>query len=92
MKELGYKILGEKSGGGSCAIIVESTAEGVPYVHSSYLCLTDSAGNNIDDGVPVDYQIDRIPLMVQDGIEYFYADNFYNIANIASYLNTACNS
>ena len=92
MKELGYKILGEKSGGGSCAIIVESTAEGVPYVHSSYLCLTDSAGNNIDDGVPVDYQIDRIPLMVQDGIEYFYADNFYNIANIASYLNTAYNS
>ena len=87
LKELGIKIIGERTGGGSCAIIVESTADGVPYVHSSYLCLSDSSGNNIDTGVAVDFEIDRIDI---EGEEFkFDASNFYDIPTIANYLSTA---
>lgn len=87
LKELGYKIIGERTGGGSCAIIVESTADGVPYVHSSYLCLSDASGNNIDVGVAADFEIERIKI---EGEEFkFDASNFYDIPTIANYLSTA---
>ena len=87
LKELGYKIIGEKSGGGSCAVIMESTADGIPYAHSSYLCLSDASGNNIDSGVPVDFSIDRIPSPTDPST--FDASNFYDIATIGEYLRTA---
>ena len=72
-KELGYKIIGQQSGGGSCAIMLGATAEGYPYVRSSYLCLSNEAGENIDSGVPVD-------------IEIAY-NKFYDMAYVASQLN-----
>ena len=90
LKELGYKTIGERTGGGSCAIIVESTADGVPYVHSSYLCLSDSSGNNIDVGVPVDLAIDRISIEGED--LKFDASNFYDIPTIANFLSNAYKS
>ena len=89
LKGLGYKILGEQSGGGSCAIILESTAEGIPYGHSSYLCLSDALGNNIDSGVAVDFQIERkIDPSSKNPLE-FDGSNFFDIASIAEYLNSA---
>ena len=86
LKELGYKILGERSGGGSCAIIREGTADGSPYVHSSYHCLSDANGNNIDSGVPVDFATERIE---GDDPTQFDASNFFDIAKVAEYLSTA---
>lgn len=53
MKEFGYKIVGERSGGGSCAITVEATVDGVFYVRSSNDTLCDSKWNNVDGGVAV---------------------------------------
>jgi hypothetical protein len=50
-----------------------ATAEGYPYVRSSYLCLSNEAGENIDSGVPVD-------------IEIAY-NKFYDMAYVASKLN-----
>lgn len=84
LKGYGYKILGEQSGGGSCAVIQESTADGIPYAHSSYHCLSDAAGNNIDAGVPVDFPIER----QMNGNEADVS-NFYNFESIANYLKDA---
>ena len=84
LKELGYKILGEKTGGGSCAISIQSTGDGVPFVQSSYLCLSDKNGNNIDGGVPVDYPID----IVRSGTLY-NVDAYFDFADIANYLSHA---
>ena len=85
MKELGYKIIGEKSGGGSCAVSKDTTADGIPYAHSSYLCLTDAQGDNIDGGVPVDFPISRVTLS-----EHLYnCDTFFDITSVAEYLSNA---
>ena len=87
LKELGYKILGERSGGGSCAIIRESTPDGVPYVRSSYLCLSNKQGDNIDEGVEVDFEIER--LLYPGSTSLLDLSNFYDFSLVSEYLNTA---
>lgn len=81
LKEMGFKIIGQQSGGGSCAISVEATADGVSYVRSSHLCLYNEAGENIDGGVPVDYEI-KTPEISDDG--HVDATNIYNFAELAN--------
>jgi hypothetical protein len=52
MKDYGYLIIGEKSGGGSCSIQFMSTAEGFCYILSSaHARIFNKAGENIDPGV-----------------------------------------
>ena len=87
LKGLGYKIMGEKSGGGSCAISIETTADGIPFVRSTYLCLSDAEGNNIDSGVPVDFEI---PADTSGSIPIF--KDFFNFELVSNYLSTAYNS
>ena len=85
MKELGYKILGQKSGGGSCAVAIDTTADGIMYAHSSYLCLTDNSGDNIDGGVEVDFDIPLTELT-----ETLYScDNYFDFESISNYLSAA---
>jgi hypothetical protein len=99
LKEAGYKIIGEKSGGGSCAIQIETTAEGLLYVRSSCNCLSDNAGNNIDSGVEVDYSLtyidenseviknmDDVPDDVRNSLATSY-DNFYNPVKVLEAIN-----
>ena len=81
MKELGYKIIGEKSGGGSCVVVREETAEGFIYSRSGYLCLCNLAGDNIDSGVPLDYSLVN---QVDGKLDY---SKFYDIKTISEYLN-----
>ena len=57
MKSLGFKILGDKSGGGACAITRETTADGYLYARSGYYVLCDEKGNEVDSGVSVDYSL-----------------------------------
>lgn len=85
MKELGYKIIGAQSGGGSCTISYESTADGLPYVRSTYNCLSNANGENIDGGVPVDLEIEKLPFMDP----MFDASNFYDANVVGTYLKTA---
>ena len=87
LKELGYKIIGEQSGGGSCAISIDSTADGILYVHSSYLCLSDRTGSSIDSGVPVDFAIEH-PKIGQTLEDY---SKFYNFEIVSEYLSSAYN-
>ena len=86
MKEAGYKIVGEQSGGGSCAVTYEFTADGLPYVRSSYSCLSNERGDNIDTGVPLDYDIAKElgGLSREEA-----APHFYDAKLISTYLEGA---
>ena len=88
MKELGFKILGVQSGGGSCAISYESTADGLPYVRSSMSYLANNNGDNVDSGVEVDLEIEKLPHATLPE-PMFKADNFYDPSITGTYLSTA---
>ena len=84
-KELGYKILGQQSGGGSCSICSQTTADGIPFIRSNFVMVANKAGENIDGGVPVDY-----PIEYGSGSSVFYdVRPFYNIDAIGLYLSNA---
>jgi len=53
-KEHGIMILGERSGGGSCAIELGGTADSVLGTLSSVVILTDSKGNTVEVGATPD--------------------------------------
>ncbi len=80
-KESGIALFGDKSGGGSCAVIDASSAEGL-YVRLScqdHLMALD--GTDYEFGVPVDYT-----LVSESGGEYDFS-NFFNISLISSKMN-----
>lgn len=58
MKDGGYPILGEQSGGGGCAVMVQTTGEGMTYRISAYKGrLVNKDGECIDNGIPVDVDL-----------------------------------
>ena len=58
MKDSGYMVLGEKSGGGACAVLVQTTGEGMSYGISAFKArFINSKGEIIDEGVPVDTEL-----------------------------------
>lgn len=74
MKDMGFPIIGEKSGGGSCAIQNHATPEGLQYqISSARARLTDKQWKNIDEGVE--------PTHVLDTSEGYL--DFYNLATIS---------
>ncbi len=55
MKDAGLMVIGEQSGGGTCPLDYNSTAEGLEYITSAGDSMLINANcENIDDGVPVD--------------------------------------
>lgn len=80
MKDMGFPIIGEKSGGGSCALQYFITPEGLQYQLSSARArLTDKNWQNIDGGIEPNYVLDTT---------YGYYD-FYNIAVISEIINSS---
>ena len=67
-REQGLKIIGERSGGGSCLVGMGITADGFPYRYSrnSRLCAQDFS-KSTEGGAEVDK-----PLMNGDSYEWFY--------------------
>ncbi len=57
MKDNGVMTIGERSGGGACAFLIRSTADGFTYTISGNYILRNAAGENTDDGVPVDVDL-----------------------------------
>ncbi len=58
-KEKGYaKIIGQKSGGGDCAVLNGITIDGGNFNMSSNYSITKKDGTDVDSGVEVDYEID----------------------------------
>ncbi len=58
LKDSGIKVIGQRSGGGSCAIQFQFTPDGMMYIISCYrLRMLNAKGENIDSGIPVDITI-----------------------------------
>lgn len=58
MQDQGFPVIGERSGGGACALQIMQTADGYPYIISSFRAkLCNKRGESIDGGVPVDVEI-----------------------------------
>ena len=53
LSDKGVPILGERSGGGSCSVQINGTADGWIYSISNNIHLINAAGEDIDAGVPV---------------------------------------
>ena len=72
MKDMGYPIIGEKSGGGACAVQNFITPEGLQYQLSSARArLTNNQWENIDNGVTPTHTI-NVPLGEYSGYSKFY--------------------
>ena len=78
LKDYGICLLGKQSGGGSCIVLYNPSADGFGYRYSSHRTrFTNLKGENIDAGVKPDYELDvndffDIP-KVGKLIEDFYA-------------------
>lgn len=77
MKDFGYLIIGEKSGGGSCSIQRMCTAEGFCYQLSSARArLVNKDGENIDDGIEphIALEVKQATGKDDDGDDVKYSD------------------
>ena len=68
MKDMGIPIIGEQSSGGSCVVLLRTTADGFDYSMSAYLKVTDKDGGDIDKGIPVDIELG----VTVDDVSAFY--------------------
>ena len=82
MKESGFTVVGEKTRGGSCAVSIDSTAEGIPFTRSSHIFVTDNSGDNLDDGVSVELKLVEA---TKDGNDY---SKFFDFKTIYDYINS----
>ena len=57
LSDKGIRILGERSGGGSCSVQSNGTADGWIYTISNNIHLINAAGEDIDAGVPVTVEL-----------------------------------
>lgn len=77
MKDYGYLIIGEKSGGGSCSIQRMCTAEGFCYIlSSSHMRFINKNGENIDGGVEphIALEVKKATAKGDDGEDVEYSD------------------
>jgi hypothetical protein len=77
LSDRGIPVLGERSGGGSCSVQGNGTAEGWSYTISNNIHLINAAGEDIDAGVPVRAEL----VTVSDGGTRDYSA-FYDINRI----------
>ena len=81
MKDAGFTVIGQKSGGGSCVIRKDATLDGMPYYRSGSLTLSNKRGENIDGGVPVDF-----PILDEYG--NLDCEKAFNTTFVSNYLNS----
>lgn len=81
--DLGFAVIGERSGGGTCAVLALVSPEGAYYQISSPIKLINIEGNSIDSGIPVDAELFTVNA---DGT-YDYS-GMYDINAISSAMNT----
>ena len=70
LKDYGIPLLGQRSGGGSCAVLYNPSADGFGYRYSTHRTrLANTKGENIDAGIVPTYELDN--------------DDFFNIQKVA---------
>jgi len=73
LKDYGICLLGKQSGGGSCCILYNPSADGFGYLYSTHRTLmTNTKGENIDEGIVPDYQLEP--------------DEFFDIAKVGKLI------
>lgn len=77
-KDIGYMIVGETSGGGTCNVIFCTTADGLCYSISAGIKFVDSEGNDIDDGIKPHYELVKRD---EEGNKDY--SDVYNYANLS---------
>ena len=77
LSDKGIPVLGERSGGGSCSVQGNATAEGWSYTISNNIHLINAAGEDIDAGVPVRAELVTVS---EDGTRDYSA--FYDFDRI----------
>ena len=83
MKDTGFPVIGERSGGGACAVQPFITPEGMQFqISSARARLTNDKWENIDTGIEPNYVVDTT-----DGY-----DAFYDIAAISNIINNHYNT
>ena len=86
-QDAGQLIVGEKSGGGSCAVSTYRTAEGLKYgISSARARLVNKQGQNIDGGVIPQVPIALGPDVTWQGYTVSNFTSFYNLENLASII------
>ena len=77
-KENGIMILGDKSGGGSCAVIIPGTAEGIYMRLSCPYHMTPLDKSDVEFGIQAD-----VKLVSSSGPNSYNFNNFYNLSYIS---------
>ena len=73
LKDYGICLLGMKSGGGSCCVLYNPSADGFGYRYSTHRArLNNLKGQNIDEGIEPDYQLEP--------------DEFFDIAKVGKLI------
>ena len=76
MKDYGVALIGQQSGGGSCCVLYNPSAEGFGYRYSTHHSrLNNLKGENIDEGIMPDYKLENL-------------DDFFDIAKIGKLIET----
>ena len=81
LADRGIPVLGERSGGGSCSVQSNATAEGWIYSISNNIHLINAAGEDIDAGVPV---IAELVTVSDDGTRDY--SGFYDFDRIREHI------
>lgn len=83
MKDTGFPVIGERSGGGACAVQPFITPEGMQFqISSARARLTNDKWENIDTGIEPNYVVDTT-----DGY-----DAFYDVSAISDIINNHYNT
>ena len=83
MKDTGFPVIGERSGGGACAVQPFITPEGMQFqISSARARLTNDKWENIDTGIEPNYVVD-----ITDGY-----DDYYDISTISDIINKHYNT
>ena len=86
-QDAGLLVVGEKSGGGSCAVSTYRTAEGIKYgISSARGRLINKQGQNIDGGVVPQVPIALGPDFTWQEFPVANFSNFYDIDNLSSII------
>lgn len=75
-KDYGIPLIGQRTGGGSCCVLFNPSADGFGYRYSSHRArLIDTKGNNIDTGIVPNYPLETL-------------DDLYDITKVTELINS----
>ena len=81
-RDAGFPILGERSGGGACSLLIAYTPETFFYTMSSYNKLITADGNDVDSGAELDYDLTK-RVTDDEGNESIDYSGLYDLEDIS---------